>query len=380
MRLSLASIAILFFAEQITSVHSLGRILPKPIIDVSKAYRHYEYIANKVNQDPHAILNHGLYHQRDVIPSATATDVPATASSPAVESPAPDKSGTWDKDTEAACRDAVAKMNTSPSNASGMTACYNIRYFNKSTGIFQADLRLYRMALPTGDWASVTAEGMSIGLSCPGASLAAGNANKGKRGIELLSWSPIRKAASRTIALRRSTPPSPQKLQDLIIVGKIHDDQMGAINDPYVLHSIAFSIFTWRFLYANALPCRVSARSLLFPTIALSGTAKNGQTMHTQVSTKEATFVNGAFADQATNAAPVPAAAAASPPAAGAQRHGFVLPGMAFRIFPTGFVITGVWALLFVGVVGAGTVDRIRFREAYRRRVKREMTVGLRMI
>ena len=58
----------------------------------------------------------------------------------------------------------------------------------------------------------------------------------------------------------------------------------------------------------------------------------------------------------------------------------FVLPGKTLGIFPVGFVITGVWALLFVATVGAGTVDRVRFREAYRRRVKREATVGLRMI
>ena len=124
---------------------------------------------------------------------------------------------------------------------------------------------------------------------------------------------------------------------------------------------------------------RALARLILSPTIALSGKAKSGQIIHTEVSSKGATFVNGVFSDHAINAAPSPPATTASR-GAGAPGHGFVLPGKTFGIFPVGFVITGVWAFLFVTVVGAGTVDRIRFREAYRRRVKREMSMGLRMI
>lgn len=231
MRLSLACTVILFIAEQITLVHSLGRILPKPILDVSRVYRHREYIDQKVRRDAHAILNHALYHQRDVIPSPSTTDVPAAATSPAANSQASDKPGDWNKETEAACLDALSKMSDTPPNDSGMAACYNIRYFNKSTGTFQADLRLYRMALPTGDWASLNSPGMSIRLSCSGASLAVGDSKKAKRNGEMLSWPPIGRAARRAITLRRSPSPSPQKLQDLTIVGKVHDDQMGAINN-----------------------------------------------------------------------------------------------------------------------------------------------------
>lgn len=127
------------------------------------------------------------------------------------------------------------------------------------------------------------------------------------------------------------------------------------------------------------LTCRASARSLLFPTINLSGTANSGQTLHSEVSSEDATFISGVLSDNAAKAASSPAAATAAS-GAEAQGHDFVLPGKTFGIFPVGFVITGVWAFVFVAVVGAGTVDRIRFREAYRRRVKREMSVGLRMI
>ena len=232
MRLSLALTAILFLVEQLTLVHSLGRIIPEPIIDVSRVYRYREYIDQKVRQDAHAILNHALYHQRDVIPSSTPTDVPTADTSPAAALQASDGSGDWDKETEAACQGALSKLDDTPPNTSGMAACYNIRYFNKSTGTFQADLRLYRIALPTGDWASLNSPGMSIALSCSGASLAVGNTKKGKRGDEMLSWPPMRRAARRAITLRRSPSPSPQKLQDLIMVGKVHDDQMGAINNP----------------------------------------------------------------------------------------------------------------------------------------------------
>jgi hypothetical protein len=72
------------------------------------------------------------------------------------------------------------------------------------------------------------------------------------------------------------------------------------------------------------------------------------------------------FSTQAT-AAP---AAAEDPP--------FVIPGTKLAFFPTGLVVTCIWAAGFLGAVGFGTIGRIQFREQYRRRVKREMATGIR--
>jgi hypothetical protein len=49
----------------------------------------------------------------------------------------------------------------------------------------------------------------------------------------------------------------------------------------------------------------------------------------------------------------------------------FVLPGTKIAIFPIGSIITGTWAVLFIGVIGWGTVGRMGFRENYRRRLAR---------
>lgn len=227
MRFSIAITAVLLFAEQVLSVQGLGRIFAKPIIDVSKAYRYKAYIDQKVRRDAHNILNHELYHQRNVIPSTPVALAAQVAPKP-TEPAAPIDANKWNTETEAACQDAFSKINDSQTNPSGMAACYNIRYFNNSTGSFQASLRLYRMAPATGDWAALDANGLSIGISCSGASLAVGKSAKGKRHEKL---PPIRAARSQTITMKRSIIPSPKMLQDLTFVGKIHENQMGEVND-----------------------------------------------------------------------------------------------------------------------------------------------------
>lgn len=125
-------------------------------------------------------------------------------------------------------------------------------------------------------------------------------------------------------------------------------------------------------------------RSSLIPTISLSGTIKDGTELKTELSTQDASFVNGAFADNQIKASPSPTNSIGSPglsaqPSAGGTTE-FLIPGRRLGIFPVGFVITMIWTFFFVVVIGLGTFDRIRFREAYRRRLKREKTVGMRMI
>lgn len=118
------------------------------------------------------------------------------------------------------------------------------------------------------------------------------------------------------------------------------------------------------------------SRKLLSPQIALSGKAENGSTVTTQLSTDEASFLSGLFSDQ--TAANSTAATAAGVNAAANGK--FILPGTTLGIFPTGLIITGVWTLLFVTVVGIGTVGRINFRDQYRRRIKAQQARQIRTI
>lgn len=57
--------------------------------------------------------------------------------------------------------------------------------------------------------------------------------------------------------------------------------------------------------------------------------------------------------------------------AAAATATPFVMPGTRLGGFPVGLAVTGAWTVALVAVVGFGTVGRVRFREQYRRRVRR---------
>lgn len=91
----------------------------------------------------------------------------------------------------------------------------------------------------------------------------------------------------------------------------------------------------------------------------------------TTIDMGETSFVNGVFADQ--DASTVALATPEFTSAVIDNKIKFVMPGTTLGIFPVGLVITGSWAVAFVAVVGYGTLGRLRFREQYRRRIKREM-------
>jgi hypothetical protein len=52
----------------------------------------------------------------------------------------------------------------------------------------------------------------------------------------------------------------------------------------------------------------------------------------------------------------------------------FVVPGLALGVLPVGLSVTLVWTLVFFATVGYGTVCRMRFREQFRRDVRRQQT------
>ena len=107
-------------------------------------------------------------------------------------------------------------------------------------------------------------------------------------------------------------------------------------------------------------------RDALIPAINLSATTSTDQKINTTVSATEASFVDGAFAQPAAST-PLVASASASP-----TPTAFVLPGVTLGIFPTGLIITSIWAVMFVTAVGLGTLGRYNFRQTYRRRVMSE--------
>ena len=99
-------------------------------------------------------------------------------------------------------------------------------------------------------------------------------------------------------------------------------------------------------------------RKALTPDIFIGAETADGQFLNTTASNGEAAFINGLYSSQQYTTATAEHAAAVGTP--------FVLPGTTFGIFPVGFIVTAVWTVLFVAVVGLGTFGRYQFRVAYR--------------
>lgn len=227
MRLRFAVAAVLFIAQQASLINGHSRLFPKALLPSQP------HVYETVRRAADVVLARAL-------DGAPSIGVATPVKSPSTLSARSDDSGTWEKDTELACQNALSKVGMSSISPSGMSACYNIRYFDSSTGGFQSELRLYRMAPPAGNWTRLDAKWMSIGIACKGASLAQGDLGKRKRdGGEGRAL----KAPRRIRFRRQSNTPSHQPLQVLQFVGKLHDDRRSAINNPLVPFSSPFGHF-----------------------------------------------------------------------------------------------------------------------------------------
>lgn len=97
----------------------------------------------------------------------------------------------WDTQTTAACTTSLEALGGVASNPSGMAICYNLPFLDNSTGVFQADLRLYMVAAPTGDFANIASQNVQVGLAYNGATVSAVNSSSLKArsdAVSLISW------------------------------------------------------------------------------------------------------------------------------------------------------------------------------------------------
>lgn len=218
MWLSVASLAILFLVECASLVQAGNSISWKRVVDTSWLPRPEGHIEARAQHDAHDIMNQNLFHERDVIPSSTLI-APSVKASALPSANTADQTVSWDAGTDAACIKALKDRKDETSNPSGMAACYNIKYFDNSTGVFQADLRLYRTSPATGSWATMKSDGVNVKISCKGASIAAGKMQMGKRDDTLEPRSHI----SNLRISRRSTPSPPKMLQQMDFYGEIND-------------------------------------------------------------------------------------------------------------------------------------------------------------
>lgn len=246
----------------------------------------------------------------------------------------------WDAQTQAACTTSLESFKGVSSNPSGMAICYNLPYLDNSTGVFEADLRLYMIAAPTGDFANIASTNVQVGLSYDGATVSAVNASSLKKrsdATSLISW-------PRAVAKRATVP---TMIQSYAFVGQVNPDLMSTNMGTDALQKV------------------------LIPTVTLTGVDGTGATVNTSLSSDEATFVSGVFAKSVAvtgTKAEVQAPIQTLVVQPGAL---FVVPGLNILIVPIGLIITSIWTVLFLGTIAYGTVGRMQFREQYRRRSAR---------
>lgn len=104
----------------------------------------------------------------------------------------------WETTTTAACTANLQSLNGVASNPSGLAICYNLPMFNNQTGVFEADLRIYKVSEPTGSFANIPSNSIQVGLSYIGATVSAVDKKSLRRRDEptsLISW-PKRQAGA----------------------------------------------------------------------------------------------------------------------------------------------------------------------------------------
>ncbi|KAI9051721.1 hypothetical protein LZ554_004761 [Drepanopeziza brunnea f. sp. 'monogermtubi'] len=305
-----------------------------------------------VGQATAGILNlaPGLVGRREVSEEAMRRYVDTIISSPQSESTAVTRrqaaaaaaSGmnatAWNIETQALCADQLESLKGVATNPSGMAVCYNLPALDNTTGVFMADLRLYMIAQPTGDFTDIASTNVQVGLSYTGATVSALNPQTMTRRDED-EKSLISSPRDTVIGKRMMIP---VLVQQYAFVGQVNKELLTANNGT------------------------VNLQKVLVPTVSLTGKTAAGATVNTSLSSSEATFVNGVFSKVLS-----PTTSKVIPPIQTlvvASNQPFVVPGLTILIFPIGLVVTGTWTVLFVGTIAYGTAGRIQWRDQFRRR------------
>ena len=260
----------LFLTHAIATVSAMKhvRTFTQPPISTSSAsslaYQHAGYIDQKVRQDPYTILNHEFWQQRNVVPAAPdpspgpsnvtsdaveideafllpddfpmdnstngsssnsaarLTDLPVLLQSTTALEKEVESDATWDNQTEAACVKAVSNLHGTTSNPTGLAACYNVRSFSNVTGSFTADLRVYQIATPSGDWTHLQPSSEMIDVVYDAAKIAKSSGIQ-KRESARLYLHLVREVKTSHIHLKRANPAAPRRLQGLALSGNVED-------------------------------------------------------------------------------------------------------------------------------------------------------------
>ncbi|KAI0173153.1 hypothetical protein GGR52DRAFT_374995 [Hypoxylon sp. FL1284] len=235
----------------------------------------------------------------------------------------------WNMDTGAKCTKALSSLSIA-SNPSGAAVCYNLFSLNTDNGSFTADLHLYQVSDPSGDFLGIPPSEIAVGLQYSGATV-----------------SPVKGSDQPDVSKREDS--KPPLLQAYMFIGQINADQM---KQPMTMGVL---------------------EALVMPVVTLTGKNTAGREVSTNVSSNEAAFVNGIFSTEVVMSDFGIASLAVDNQTAMLHTGevAFVLPGVNILIFPVGLVLTSIWLVVGVGFYGFGTYERYNYRDTYRRRKAR---------
>lgn len=117
----------------------------------------------------------------------------------------------WNNVTDSACIKSLSALPRS-SNPSGHCVCYNLPSLDTDTGVFEADLRLYKISEPRGFWAGISPEDIEVGLRYVGASVTQADASTN--------------TTNSTVETKRKRETNPELMQQYLLVGQIDQDRM----------------------------------------------------------------------------------------------------------------------------------------------------------
>jgi len=139
----------------------------------------------------------------------------------------------WENETLSACTATLSTLSTA-TNPSGMAICYNLVQLDTNLGTFMADLRLFQVSPPSGDFEGIPAQQMKGGLSFSGATASKVNGQQLK----------VRGMADGNLS-KRQQDSGPTFLRTYMIIGRINNDQMQPPMTMYV--TAGFFLFCCRF-------------------------------------------------------------------------------------------------------------------------------------
>ncbi|KAK3484927.1 uncharacterized protein B0T23DRAFT_52218 [Neurospora hispaniola] len=290
----------------------------------------------------------------------------------------------WNAQVNAACISTLRQLKQA-SNPSGTCVCYNLPALDNSTGVFEADLRLFRISDARDSFAGIAPEKISVGLRFTGANVRTANPDQPVAGASQASQGAAAAAAASTSSQAETASPSSGA------VGAASVGRVGGSGDGEAANKLAVRQTIVQDLPSNGDPTllqqyllvgKIDAdkmtgqmtmaqlQHLLLPIVTLSGVNPQGAAVSTNISSNEAAFVAGVFSKEVVLSDFNRAQLAVEDEIARLKNGttAFVLPGVQIMIFPVGLVITSVWLAIGIAAYGYGTFVRYNFAVQYKQR------------